>query len=83
MFINSNNLLKSIVRIVEREKPLLDEVEKMNERYHTAHNLKNQQEFIAIENEGAILQKKLNMHVTEKIMAMTMIVSKNKNYYFN
>ena len=83
MLVNGNNLTKMIVQIVEREEKLLEEINKINERFSTACNLKNKQEFIDIEIDGTKLQNRLNRHTIEKITVMTVLVSRNRNYIQN
>jgi hypothetical protein len=83
IIVNGNNLPQQVVKVLDREENLLVEVQKMNERYETAHNLKNMQEIQAIEEEGAELQSRLNMHIAEKVIVMSMYMSKNRHFAKN
>ena len=83
MLINGANLDKKIIEIVERETQILNDVNSINERYATAINLKNSEEIIAIERDGKEVEKRLNMHFLEKVMAMTMYMSKNRHFAKN
>jgi len=83
MLINGENLPKTVVKILEREEKLIDEINKINDRFQTAFNLKNNQELRAIEEDGMKLQKRVHIHTVEKITVMTMFLSKNRNYIRN
>jgi hypothetical protein len=83
MLINGANLDKKIIEIVERETQILNDVNSINERYATARNLHNMQEMANIEKDGKEVERRLNMHFVEKIMAMTMFVSKNRHFAKN
>lgn len=83
MLINGQDLKKQVIEILNAEKELMDEVNKMTERFETARNLKNESEYVAIENEGAILENRFKRFMVKKIVIMTVYVSRNKNYCFN
>ena len=83
MLINGENLDKRIIQIVEREVRILNDVNSINERYATAVNLKDSEEIVAIEKDGAEVEKRMNMHFLEKTMAMSMYVSRNRNFKKN
>ena len=83
MLINGENLDKTIIKIVEREVKILNDVNNINERYATACNLQNMQEMANIERDGKEVERRFNQHFVEKIMAMTMYMSKNKHFAKN
>lgn len=83
MLINGENLPQQVIKILNAEKGLMDEVNKMNERFETARNLKNESEYVAIENEGAILENRFKKFMVKKIIVMTVYVGRNKNFCFN
>lgn len=83
MLINGKNLQKQVIQILDAEKELMDEVNKMNERFETARNLKNESEYVAIENDSTILENRFKMFMAKKIMVMTVYVSRNRNFCFN
>jgi alkaline phosphatase len=83
MFITNQNITKSIVQIVEREKSLIVDIKNINERYETALNLKNMQELKAIEEEGAEIEKRYKQHVGEKVMVMAFALGMNRNFVKN
>ncbi|HWY34499.1 MAG TPA: hypothetical protein VNX68_07625 [Nitrosopumilaceae archaeon] len=83
MFINGSKLTQHVVELIEREERLLDDVEKVNSKYETAANLNNMQEMGAIEKDALIIQNRFRVLLAEKVLIMTMYISRNKNYNQN
>jgi hypothetical protein len=83
MIITSQNITKALVDLVERERQILIDIQKINERYETAANLQNMNEIEAIEKEGKILEKRQMHHLGAKAMIMSFAISLNKGFQFN
>jgi len=83
MIITSQNITKALVDLVERERQILVDIQKINERYETAANLQNMNEIKAIEEEGKILEKRQMHHLGAKVMIMSFAISLNKGFQFN
>jgi hypothetical protein len=83
MLIDGKDLPKKIVQLIEKETALGLAMQKMNERYDTAKNLNDQDEFKRIEEEGAKLEYCVIAFMNEKITIMTMAINRNKNFCYN
>ena len=83
MLIDGKDLPKKIVQLLEKETALGLDMQKMNERYDTAKNLNDQEEFKRIDVEGLALEYRFKAFMTEKIMVMSMAVHRNRNFMYN
>ena len=83
MLIDGKDLPKKIVQLLEKETALGLDMQKMNERYDTAKNLNDQNEFKNIDADGAKLEYRFKAFMTEKIMVMSMAVHRNRKFMYN
>lgn len=83
MLIDGKDLQKKIVQLLEKETKLGMDMQKINERYETAKNLNDQDEFKRIDIEGNVIEHRFKSLIMEKITIMTMAVNKNKNFAYN
>jgi len=83
MLINGNGLMKKVVLLLEKENKFLQEMYEIEEKGETAKNLQNNDELIRLGSEGAKLQRKVNTHMLEKTIVMSMVVSNNPNFRDN
>ena len=83
MLIDGSNLSKKIVQLIEKEEKLGNDMMKMNERFATAKNLNDQDEFKRIDIEGLALEYRFKSFMAEKITLMTIAINKNRNFCYN
>ncbi len=83
MLINGEDLTKSIVQILIRESELIKEVTEINQKYETALNLGDSDKMMSVIIESAKIQYRFKAHVSEKIIVMTMAISRNRNFGYN
>ena len=81
--INEADLPKQLVKILEREFSLKSEVAKINERYETALNLKNDQEIEVLVGESEKLNQRMDSHIAEKVVVMSIYVGQNRQFKNN
>jgi len=83
MLINGNGLMKKVVLLLERENKFLEQMYEISEKGETAKNLQNNDELVRLGSEGAKLQRKVNTHMLEKTIIMSMVISNNPNFQLN
>ena len=83
MLIDGKDLSKKLVQLLKKETALGLDMKKVSERYDTAKNLNDQNEFKNIDADGAKLEYRFKAFMTEKIIIMSMVINKNRNFAYN
>ncbi len=85
--INSANLPKHFLNILTEEqvkvKEFTEKVKSVQERIESAQNLKDDEALIKCNEELQALQIGMNSFMSRKIIIMSMMINKNKNFIDN
>lgn len=83
MEINSGNILKSVVELVLQEQNLFKKQIDIMQKFENAENLGLADEMTKIALNGSRLDFKIRQHFAKKAIVMSMVVSKNENFFYN